>query len=157
MVLQQKTEANLWGWAAPNEEVKVTLGDATTATKADSDGKWKTKIKTPAAGGPHELTFKGTNEITLKDVYVGEVWIASGQSNMLDANLVINQGRTQTPHSSSQRVRRGSRTERCLGKLRCCDFRLTRAKLLIIRHLCFVQPAETTRCLVGFVPNLSVR
>src|SRR5688572_2840750 len=82
MVLQQKTEANLWGWAEPNEEVKVTLGEATATTKADSDGKWKTKLKTPAAGGPHELTFKGANEITLKDVYIGEVWIASGQSNM---------------------------------------------------------------------------
>ncbi|WP_425614734.1 sialate O-acetylesterase [Anatilimnocola sp. NA78] len=82
MVLQQNTEANVWGWAAPNEEVKVTLGDATASTKADADGKWKTKIKTPKAGGPHELKFKGTNEITLKDVYSGEVWIASGQSNM---------------------------------------------------------------------------
>lgn len=82
MVLQRETEANLWGWAAPGEEVKVTLGDATATAKADADGKWKTKIKTPKAGGPHELKFKGANEITLKDVYSGEVWVASGQSNM---------------------------------------------------------------------------
>ena len=82
MVLQRETEANLWGWAAPGEEVKVSLGEATASAKADDSGKWKTKIKTGAAGGPHELKFKGTNEITLKDVYVGEVWIASGQSNM---------------------------------------------------------------------------
>ena len=82
MVLQRETEANLWGWAAPGEEVKVSLGEATATAKADDSGKWKTKIKTGAAGGPHELKFKGTNEITLKDVYLGEVWIASGQSNM---------------------------------------------------------------------------
>ncbi|QDU29928.1 hypothetical protein ETAA8_50450 [Anatilimnocola aggregata] len=82
MVLQRETEANLWGWAAPNEEVRITLGEATASAKADADGKWMTKIKTPQAGGPHELKFKGTNEITLKDVYSGEVWIASGQSNM---------------------------------------------------------------------------
>ncbi|WP_254510105.1 sialate O-acetylesterase [Anatilimnocola floriformis] len=82
MVLQRETEANLWGWAAPGEEVKVSLGEATVTTKADDSGKWKTKIKTGAAGGPHELKFKGSNEVTLKDVYLGEVWIASGQSNM---------------------------------------------------------------------------
>ena len=42
MVLQRDTEANLWGWAAPGEEVKVSLGDATATAKADADGKWKT-------------------------------------------------------------------------------------------------------------------
>ena len=82
MVLQRETEANLWGWAAPGEEVKIALGDSTATAKADDSGKWKAKLKTPAAGGPFELSFKGSNEITLKDVYVGEVWIASGQSNM---------------------------------------------------------------------------
>lgn len=82
MVLQRETEANLWGWAAPGEEVKISLGDSTASTKADDSGKWKAKLKTGAAGGPHELKFKGTNEVTLKDVYLGEVWIASGQSNM---------------------------------------------------------------------------
>lgn len=82
MVLQRETEANLWGWAAPGEEVKISLGDSTATAKADDSGKWKAKLKTGAAGGPHELKFKGTNEVTLKDVYLGEVWIASGQSNM---------------------------------------------------------------------------
>jgi sialate O-acetylesterase len=82
MVLQRETEANLWGWAAAGEEVKISLGDSTATAKADESGKWKAKLKTGAAGGPHELKFKGTNEVTLKDVYLGEVWIASGQSNM---------------------------------------------------------------------------
>lgn len=82
MVLQRETEANLWGWAAPGEEVKIALGDSTATAKADDNGKWKAKLKTPVAGGPFELSFRGKNEITLKDVYIGEVWIASGQSNM---------------------------------------------------------------------------
>jgi sialate O-acetylesterase len=82
MVLQQKTEAPVWGWADAGEEVTVTLGDAKAIAKAGDDGKWMTKLKTPAAGGPFELKVKGKNEITFKDVLVGEVWLASGQSNM---------------------------------------------------------------------------
>lgn len=82
MVLQQKTDAPVWGWADADEEVTVSLGDAKATTKAGADGKWKVKIATPAAGGPHELVVKGKNEIKLTDVLVGEVWLASGQSNM---------------------------------------------------------------------------
>ena len=67
----------------PDEEVTVTLGEAKATTKAGADGKWMVKIATPAASGtPLELVVKGKNEIKLTDVLVGEVWIASGQSNM---------------------------------------------------------------------------
>ena len=82
MVLQQQSQAAVWGWADADEEVTVSLGDAKATAKAGADGKWLAKIQTPAAGGPFTLTVKGKNEITLKDVYVGEVWICSGQSNM---------------------------------------------------------------------------
>ena len=82
MVLQQKTEAAVWGWADPGEEVTVTLGEAKATAKANGEGKWLAKVATPAAGGPHELVVKGKNEVKLADVLVGEVWIASGQSNM---------------------------------------------------------------------------
>jgi sialate O-acetylesterase len=82
MVLQQQSQAAVWGWADADEEVTVSLGDAKATAKASADGKWLTKIQTPAAGGPFTLTVKGKNEITLKDIYVGEVWICSGQSNM---------------------------------------------------------------------------
>jgi sialate O-acetylesterase len=83
MVLQQKTEAPVWGTAAPDEEVTVTLGEAKATTKAGADGKWLVKIATPAASGtPLELVVKGKNEIKIADVLTGEVWIASGQSNM---------------------------------------------------------------------------
>jgi sialate O-acetylesterase len=82
MVLQQKTDAAVWGWAEADEEVTVSLGEAKVTAKAGADGKWQVKLATPAAGGPHELVVKGKNEIRLTDVLVGEVWIASGQSNM---------------------------------------------------------------------------
>ncbi|MBC7854410.1 MAG: sialate O-acetylesterase [Pirellulaceae bacterium] len=81
MVLQQKTLAAVWGWADKGEEVTVTLGEAKASATAGDNGKWSLKLATPAAGGPFELKIKGKNEITLKDVYVGEVWICSGQSN----------------------------------------------------------------------------
>ena len=82
MVLQQKTDAAIWGWADADEEVTVTLGDAKATTKAGGDGKWLMKLATPAAGGPYEIVVKGKNEVKLADVMTGEVWIASGQSNM---------------------------------------------------------------------------
>lgn len=83
MVLQQKSDAAVWGWAEPNEEVTVTLGDAKATAKTGADGKWKTKIAVPAGSDkPLTLSVKGKNEIVLKDVLAGEVWVASGQSNM---------------------------------------------------------------------------
>ncbi|MFM7845556.1 MAG: sialate O-acetylesterase [Planctomycetota bacterium] len=82
MVLQQKSNAAIWGWAEANEEISVSLAGTQVTTKAGADGKWSTKVATPAAGGPHELVVKGKNEIKLTDVYSGEVWICSGQSNM---------------------------------------------------------------------------
>jgi sialate O-acetylesterase len=83
MVLQQKTEAAIWGTAAADEEVTVLLGEAKATTKAGADGKWMVKIATPPASGtPLDLVVKGKNEIKLSDVLIGEVWIASGQSNM---------------------------------------------------------------------------
>ncbi len=81
MVLQQKSQAAVWGWAEKGEEVTVSLGETKASAKAGEDGKWSLKLATPAAGGPFEMKIKGKNEITLKDVYVGEVWICSGQSN----------------------------------------------------------------------------
>lgn len=82
MVLQQQAQVAVWGWADKGEDVSVSLGGASIAGKADDSGRWSVKLQTPAAGGPHELRIKGKNELVLKDVLVGEVWICSGQSNM---------------------------------------------------------------------------
>jgi sialate O-acetylesterase len=84
MVLQQKDSVTIWGWASPSEKITVYTGwDNQTATvTASGDAKWALKVQTPAAGGPYEIRLKGSNEIVLKNILIGEVWLCSGQSNM---------------------------------------------------------------------------
>ena len=82
MVLQQKTRAVLWGTADKEEVVTATFRGASAKVIADDKGNWLLSVPAGAAGGPFELTIKGNNTITYKDVLVGEVWICSGQSNM---------------------------------------------------------------------------
>lgn len=84
MVLQRGMDAPIWGTANPGETVKV-LGDwqrKPVMTTAGADGRWRLKLPTPKPGGPHTITITGKNEIILRDVLVGEVWVCSGQSNM---------------------------------------------------------------------------
>ncbi len=82
MVLQQGVEAPIWGWAAPGEKVTVKFGSDSKTATAGEDGKWMVKLSPMKAGGPLEMTIAGANSITLKNILVGEVWVASGQSNM---------------------------------------------------------------------------
>lgn len=84
MVLQQKSDAAIWGWAAAGEKVSVrgAWSDAAVEATAAADGRWRVNLPTPVAGGPYTLTVAGTNTLTLKNVLVGEVWVCSGQSNM---------------------------------------------------------------------------
>lgn len=84
MVLQQSTEATLWGWCEPQEKitVKTSWDTATYAATGTSGANWKMLIKTPKAGGPYTITITGANTIVLEDVLIGEVWLCSGQSNM---------------------------------------------------------------------------
>lgn len=82
MVLQQGTEIPVWGWASPGERVTVTLGKATVTGRTGRDGKWRVKLPVFGYGGPYTMTISGRNKITYENVMIGEVWIASGQSNM---------------------------------------------------------------------------
>jgi sialate O-acetylesterase len=81
MVLQQKMAVPVWGWADEGEEVKVTFRGKTVKTKSQN-GKWMVKLSRLQAGGPDNLVVEGKNRLELKNVLVGEVWVASGQSNM---------------------------------------------------------------------------
>lgn len=85
MIVQQQTEVRLWGTAAPKAEVKVTpswSGQAVTC-RADGQGRWLVKVQTPEASfTPYEITFDDGEPLTIGNVLVGEVWLASGQSNM---------------------------------------------------------------------------
>ena len=82
MVLLQDSPANVWGWAAPMEKVTVTLGAKSAEAVTDEDGKWSVKLEGLQAGVAGDLTVAGKNTLTVKNVAVGEVWVASGQSNM---------------------------------------------------------------------------
>jgi len=84
MVLQQQTEAALWGTATNNATVRVTTSwnKKSYSIRAGADGKWKLKVTTPEAGGPYEISISDGTSLKLKNVLIGEVWICSGQSNM---------------------------------------------------------------------------
>ena len=86
MVLQQNSEAAVWGTATPGALVTVTpsWNGSPYKGKADADGRWTVKVSTPAASyRQHSMTVKGDgSSIRINDVLVGEVWFASGQSNM---------------------------------------------------------------------------
>tara|TARA_R110000868_G_scaffold51116_1_gene162390 strand:+ start:5625 stop:7004 length:1380 start_codon:yes stop_codon:yes gene_type:complete len=84
MVLQRNSEVTIWGWANPQEEVVISpsWNYQEYKVKASNQAKWEIKIKTPEAGGPFTISIKGYNEIVLKNILIGEVWICSGQSNM---------------------------------------------------------------------------
>jgi len=93
MVLQRGAKVPIWGWAQPDEEVMVSVSWHTMqwAVKADKDGKWVFKMNPPKEGGPYEMTIKGQNTITVRNIMVGEVWVCSGQSNMeWPASQVVN-------------------------------------------------------------------
>lgn len=85
MILQQQTEVNLWGEASPDASIVVTPSwDGQSYTcKADKKGQWILKVKTPEGGyTPYEITIDDGEKLTLKNILIGEVWLASGQSNM---------------------------------------------------------------------------
>ena len=84
MVLQQQTDAPLWGWAEPGKRVTVECswdGQSYT-TRADKEGRWRLSVATTEAGGPYTVTISDGEPLTLENVMLGEVWICSGQSNM---------------------------------------------------------------------------
>ncbi|WP_460471051.1 sialate O-acetylesterase [Emticicia fontis] len=83
VVLQRQKPIPVWGWAAPNENVKVTLNNLTQSAKADASGKWIVKFSAMEAGGPYQLTASAkSGNMTVNDILIGEVWLCSGQSNM---------------------------------------------------------------------------
>ncbi len=84
MVLQRERPATIWGKATPGAEIKITFKNQSATIQTGADGKWRTQIQTgPADATGATLTItNGTDKIQIADVLVGEVWFASGQSNM---------------------------------------------------------------------------
>ncbi len=108
MVLQQKSEINLWGWCGPGERIRVMVDWDTTVYRTTGlrTAKWSMKIKTPAAGGPHKIIINGNNAIVLEDVMIGEVWVCSGQSNMeWSGDQRLPQSLEEAPRAANAKIR----------------------------------------------------
>jgi len=82
MVLQRDGPAPVWGTAAKGEKVTVTFCGQAVSTVADEQGKWSLKLAALKPGGPFPMTLGGQNTINFKQVFVGDVWLCGGQSNM---------------------------------------------------------------------------
>lgn len=81
-VLQRDRPIHIWGWDDPSASVTVDFRKQHVTVKADELGAWSAYLSPEPAGGPDTLTIHGTTDVTLHDVLVGDVWFASGQSNM---------------------------------------------------------------------------
>jgi sialate O-acetylesterase len=98
MVLQREQPLHLWGDGLPGEAVTITFHGATGTATTDELGRWSVFLPAEHAGGPYTLTVRGTNTIELDDILVGDLWFASGQSNMemplkgFDARTIVKDG-----------------------------------------------------------------
>ncbi len=83
MVLQRSPSTPVWGRAGEGEKIRVSLSGVFAETVAGADGKWRLALDLLSCGdGPHEMVVEGSNKVVVRDVVIGEVWLASGQSNM---------------------------------------------------------------------------
>ena len=82
MVLQRDAPITIYGWADPGKIVKVSFKNQNLESKTNANGEWSLTFPAQAAGGPFEMVISEDNKITFKDVYIGDVWFCSGQSNM---------------------------------------------------------------------------
>ncbi len=111
MVLQRDQPVHLWGWADPGEQVSAQLNGASGGASADALGKWSVYLPPQAAGGPYQVTITGSNKIVLEDVMVGDVWFASGQSNMemplagFPGNAVVNNADAEIRNANQPELR----------------------------------------------------
>lgn len=83
MILQRDTKINIWGWAAKGEKINIKFNGKSYKTTTGTDSKWMIVLPPMKAGGPYTMDIAASNKITLKDILIGDVWICSGQSNMV--------------------------------------------------------------------------
>jgi sialate O-acetylesterase len=108
MVLQRNTEVLFWGFANPQEEIiiKPSWNNQEYKVKASNQAKWEIAIPTPKEGGPYTISIKGYNEVVLKNILIGEVWICSGQSNMeMNASWGIENGDEAVKNADNPNIR----------------------------------------------------
>lgn len=83
MVLQRNAKVKIWGWASANEKIKINFLKKKYKTVADTKGNWMIMLSPMKAGGPFTMKIDATNHIVLNNILIGDVWLCSGQSNMV--------------------------------------------------------------------------
>nr|WKN39571.1 sialate O-acetylesterase [Tunicatimonas sp. TK19036] len=81
-LLQRDIEIPVWGQADPGGTLEVELNGHTAKAEVDEDGQWQVKLPAMQAGGPYEMHIRGEKDTVLSNILLGDVWLASGQSNM---------------------------------------------------------------------------
>jgi len=115
MVVQRGLPVHVWGMAAPGERVTVSFRGETRSTKGGELGRWSVYMKPGMAGGPFQMIVEGNatgggaiappQRIALDDVLVGDVWVASGQSNMEFPMRQAETAGADLPHAANDRIR----------------------------------------------------
>ena len=84
MVLQRDSKINIWGWAGKGEKINIRFNDKNFKTTTGADGKWLLQLSPMKAGGPYTMEISGKSQkFLLRDILIGDVWLCSGQSNMV--------------------------------------------------------------------------
>ena len=134
MVLQENTNARIWGWAEPDNEIRIipSWSQDTIRTKSTGDTKWLASIPTPPASDKaHTLTIETRHRTTVvKDILIGQVWLCGGQSNMnysAAKGITDMQEELEKPMNPSIRLFTVTRNsspwyqEDCEGEWQVCD------------------------------------
>jgi len=82
-IFQRDRPVKVWGWAAKGEKVRVRFASETRTVVADAAGTWSVRFSPRGAGGPFTLDVQASNRLVVKDILIGDVWLCSGQSNMV--------------------------------------------------------------------------
>ncbi|WP_082526046.1 sialate O-acetylesterase [Brevundimonas sp. Root1279] len=105
-VLQRGKPIPVWGQAAAGAPVTVTLGETSTETRADGEGRWHVSLTPPATGGPYALSARVADRTeTLSDILIGDVWLCSGQSNMEFGLRQVTNADTEVAASADPQLR----------------------------------------------------
>lgn len=106
MVLQAGVKLPVWGTADPGEAISVQAAESSAKTTGGADGKWRVDLDPlTATGQPIQLLVRGKNEVKIRDVLVGDVWLASGQSNMEFSLKGALNGKEALKHATEPAIR----------------------------------------------------
>jgi len=106
MVLQRNHVIPIWGKACPENTVTVSLAGFIRSVNADAEGNWQVKFPSMEAGGPYIMTVStGSQQQTRTDIYIGDVWLASGQSNMEFPVCALKESASIRTTANDQKIR----------------------------------------------------